>query len=215
MGSIATSHHILSGITMEQRLSLKPIRTRLTAAALTMGMLASLGGSALASECLALDPPPIITGTLNTLNDEAVKLSQFEQGIQSVILANRRSSTQAESASEGIEIEFGRYEFFRQVVVVDGRGLQMVQDLAMSMVRDQLPHSSGSPFIGFDFEGNLVENLSEIAAQVLPDLNLKQEAVLLIVDGQGQVLSVHNLSESSLLVRQCLREQIHSIWAKL
>ncbi len=161
--------------------------------------------------CSALTPVSAIRGSLESVNDEWVEISDFSQGIQAVFLSNRSTATATETMSRRLAQEFSQYSYFRQVIVVDGTKWVTFKEFVTRLVKSYLPHTSGSPYIGFDFEGSLVDRLETIAEQALPDVNSDQTPVLFIVDGDGQVASVFNIETGNLPARQCMREQIEKL----
>ncbi len=165
--------------------------------------------------CTPLPRDRALSGSLQSVNAETVELAQFNDGIQAVFLSNRATATETETMARRLELEFGQYSFFRQVVVVDGRGWRAFQKFVVSLVRNQLPYTSGSPYVGFDFEGSLVEDLTTIAESAVSGRDVTEHALLFIISGDGKVSSVYALDNgSSLAARQCLRAAVREVLAQ-
>jgi hypothetical protein len=163
--------------------------------------------SAETNTCFSSQVYPV-SGQLTSINDEPIQLDQFSQGsLQAVILTNRATSTQSKEAAQALELEFGRYSQFRQVVVVDGTGLQLVRSFVLRMIRKDSPNASGSPYLTVDFEGDTVSALKALAQKALMEVDLRRQAVLFILDASGQVLGLYPLSDTLRPAQHCLRSQ--------
>jgi hypothetical protein len=136
-------------------------------------------------------------------------LSRYD-GIQALILTNSQTRSQSEALSKSLALEFGRNPRLRQIVLVDGRGLLLVRNLVLQVIRESVPTDPRlvSPFVyvSVDFEGETIQKLQEIAAATLPGINFRQQAALLLLDGQGTLLSgFADLERSNLSIRRCIR----------
>lgn len=139
-------------------------------------------------------------------------LSRYD-GIQALILTNSQTRSQSEALSKSLALEFGRNPRLRQIVLVDGRGLLLVRNLVLQVIRESVPTDPRlvSPFVyvSVDFEGATIQKLQEIAAATLPGINFRQQAALLLLDGQGTLLSgFADLERSNLSIRRCIRTLI-------
>ena len=136
-------------------------------------------------------------------------LSRYD-GIQALILTNSQTRSQSEALSKSLALEFGQNPRLRQIVLVDGRGLLLVRHLVLQAIRESVPTDPRlvSPFVyvSVDFEGATIQKLQEIAAAALPGINFRQQAALLLLDGQGTLLSgFADLEQSNLSIRRCIR----------
>ncbi|NJK63656.1 MAG: hypothetical protein HC921_14085 [Synechococcaceae cyanobacterium SM2_3_1] len=157
--------------------------------------------------CLSALMHPV-SGQVTSINDELIQLDQFPQGsLQAVILTNRTTSSQSKEAAQALELEFGRYSQFRQVVVVDGTGLQLVRGFVLRMIRKESPNTAGSPYLTVDFGGETVSTLKTLAQKALMAVDLRQQAVLFILDDSGQVLGLYPLNDTLRPAQHCLRVQ--------
>ncbi len=149
---------------------------------------------------------------LESLSGDQLDLSQYD-GIQAVILTNSQTRSQAEALSKSLALEFGQNPRLRQIVLVDGRGLLLVRNLVLQVIRESVPTDPRlvSPFVhvSVDFEGATIQRLQEVAAEVLPGIDFRRQAALLLLDGQGTLLGgFANLDQSSLRIRQCIRTRV-------
>ena len=108
-------------------------------------------------------------------------LSRYD-GIQALILTNSQTRSQSEALSKSLALEFGRNPRLRQIVLVDGRGLLLVRNLVLQVIRESVPTDPRlvSPFVyvSVDFEGATIQKLQKIAAAALPGINFRRQAVL-------------------------------------
>ncbi len=149
-----------------------------------------------------------VSGQVTSINEELIQLDQFPQGsLQAVILTNRTTSSQSKEAAQALELEFGRYSQFRQVVVVDGTGLQRVRSFVLNIIRKESPNASGSPYLVVDFGGETVSTLKRLAQKALIEVDLRQQAILFILDHSGQVLGLYPLRDTLRPAQTCLRAQ--------
>jgi len=149
---------------------------------------------------------------LESIAGDPLDLGSYD-GLQALILTNRQTRSQAEALSTSLVLEFGQNPRLRQIVLIDGRGLLLVRDLVLQAIRDSVPTDPrlASPFVyvSVDFEGATIQKLQEVAAAVLPGIDFRRQAALLLLDGQGTLLSgFANLDESNLRIRQCIRTRI-------
>ena len=136
-------------------------------------------------------------------------LSRYD-GIQALILTNSQTRSQSEALSKSLALEFGQNPRLRQIVLVDGRGLLLVRNLVLQVIRESVPTDPRlvSPFVhvSVDFEGSTIQKLQEVAAEALPGIDFRRQAALLLLDEQGTLLSgFANLDQSNLSIRQCIR----------
>ncbi|MEN9202702.1 MAG: hypothetical protein Q6K80_01980 [Thermostichus sp. DG_1_6_bins_120] len=149
---------------------------------------------------------------LESIFGDQLNLGQYE-GIQALILTNSRTRSESESLSKSLALEFGQNPHLRQIVLVDGRGLILVKGLVIQAIRDSVPKDprlvSEYVYVSVDFEGETVEQVEAVISATLPGINLRQQAALLLLDGQGTPVSgFTNLEQSNLKIRQCIRTLI-------
>ncbi|MFS8868029.1 hypothetical protein [Synechococcus sp. H65.1] len=158
------------------------------------------------------NPNAPLTLQLESIAGDRLDLSQYD-GLQVVILTNSQTRSQAEALSKSLTLEFGQNPRLRQIVLVDGRGLLPVRNLVLQAIRERAPTDPRlvSPFVyvAVDFEGSAIQKLQEVAAAALPGIDFRRQAALLLLDGQGTLLSgFANLEQSNLSIRQCIRTQV-------
>ncbi|MEN9260588.1 MAG: hypothetical protein Q6L60_06455 [Thermostichus sp. HHBFW_bins_43] len=139
-------------------------------------------------------------------------LGQYD-GIQALILTNGRTRSESEALSRSLALEFGQNPRLRQIVLVDGRGLILLRDLVLQFIRDSVPTDprlvSEYVYVSVDFEGEIVEGIQEVISEALPGIDLRQQAALLLLDGQGTPVSgFADLEQSNLEIRRCIRTLI-------
>ena len=149
---------------------------------------------------------------LESVSGDQLDLSQYD-GLQALILTNSQTRSQAEALSKSLALEFGQNPRLRQIVLVDGRGLLLVRNLVLQVIRESTPTDPRlvSPFVhvSVDFEGATIQRLQEVAAEVLPGIDFRRQAALLLLDGQGTLLSgFADLEQSNLSIRQCIRTRV-------
>lgn len=167
--------------------------------------------SAVQNSCLSINTPQYLALQLESLSGQQVDLSQY-QGIQALILGNRASAPKVQAISEDLTLEFGRSPIFRQVILIQVQVLPSLQALALDRIRQLAPPDSDKFFFTVDFAGTIADPVEIIAKQAFPKIDLSNQAVLLFLDGNGQVLSVHeNVTENNLSIRQCLRQKLQEI----
>ncbi|MDX2271581.1 MAG: hypothetical protein NW237_06470 [Cyanobacteriota bacterium] len=159
--------------------------------------------------------PPIphnVSGAISPVIGDPLELSRYD-GIQALILTNATSRNQSVSLSESLVVEFGKNPRLRQIVLLDGTGLSLVKDLVISEIKKSVPEDpsllSKHVAVAADFDGDVVTPLQTVAQKVLPQLNIRKQAALLLLDGDGKVISGYsNLAEENLAIRQCIRQFI-------
>jgi len=158
------------------------------------------------------DPKASLDLKVESVSGDRLDLSRYD-GIQALILTNSQTRSQSEALSKSLALEFGRNPRLRQIVLIDGRGLLLVRNLVLQVIRESVPTDPRlvSPFVyvSVDFEGETIQKLQEIAAATLPGINFRQQAALLLLDGQGTLLSgFADLERSNLSIRRCIRTLI-------
>lgn len=153
-----------------------------------------------------------LTFKVESIFGDQLDLGQYD-GIQALILTNSRTRSESESLSKSLALEFGKNPRLRQIVLVDGRGLVLLRDLVLQFIRESIPTDprlvSEYVHVSVDFAGETVEDIQEIISDTLPGIDLRQQAVLLLLDGQGTPVSgFSNLEQSNLKIRQCIRTLI-------
>jgi hypothetical protein len=146
---------------------------------------------------------------LESVAGDQLDLSRYD-GLQALILTNSQTRSQSEALSKSLALEFGQNPRLRQIVLVDGRGLLLVRNLVLQVIRESVPTDPRlvSPFVhvSVDFEGSTIQKLQEVAAEALPGIDFRRQAALLLLDEQGTLLSgFANLDQSNLSIRQCIR----------
>jgi hypothetical protein len=149
---------------------------------------------------------------LESVAGDQLDLSRYD-GLQALILTNSQTRSQSEALSKSLALEFGQNPRLRQIVLVDGRGLLLVRNLVLQVIRESVPTDPRlvSPFVhvSVDFEGSTIQKLQEVAAEALPGIDFRRQAALLLLDEQGTLLSgFANLDQSNLSIRQCIRTHI-------
>lgn len=144
-----------------------------------------------------------------SINGDPLDLAEFPDGLQAVILTNRATAQQSVDMSRRIDLEFGQYKGFRQVILIDGTGMAAFRDLVLRILRRDYPvPEQGSPYLAVDFSGESVTPLKDLVRQVLPSTDPRRQAVLFLADGRGDLLGAYTLQEPSLLAQQCLRHLV-------
>ncbi|MGQ9837043.1 MAG: hypothetical protein ACUVRV_03525 [Cyanobacteriota bacterium] len=144
-----------------------------------------------------------------SIHGDPLDLTEFPQGLQTVILTNRTTAQQSVEMSQRMELEFGQYKGFRQVILIDGTGIAAFRSLVLQILRRDYPVShAGSPYLAVDFSGESVTPLKDLVRQVLPGVDPREQAVLFLVDEQGGLIGAYGLQEPNLLAQQCLRQQV-------
>jgi hypothetical protein len=162
-----------------------------------------------ASACPDIISPLALSIRPESINGDPLDLTEFPQGLQAVILTNRTTAQQSVEMSRRMDLEFGQYEGFRQVILIDGTGMAAFRDLVLRLLRRDYPVSqTGSPYLAVDFSGESVTPLKNLVRQVLPSTDPRRQAVLFLADGRGDLIGAYDLQEPSLLAQQCLRQQV-------
>ncbi|MFQ3584352.1 MAG: hypothetical protein SNJ85_05380 [Cyanobacteriota bacterium] len=176
---------------------------------LSLGCFPSIASAESASACPDSVGSLALSIQLESINGDPLDLTEFPQGLQAVILTNRTTAQQSVEMSRRMDLEFGQYEGFRQVILIDGTGMAAFRDLVLRILRRDYPVSqTGSPYLAVDFSGESVTPLKDLVRQVLPSTDLRRQAVLFLADGRGDLIGAYDLQESSLLAQQCLRQQV-------
>ncbi|MEN9231243.1 MAG: hypothetical protein Q6L68_10080 [Thermostichus sp. DG02_5_bins_236] len=144
---------------------------------------------------------------------DQLDLGRYDGGIQALILTNSRTRSESESLSKSLALEFGQNPRLRQIVLVDGRGLILVRGLVIQSIRDSVPRDprlvSEYVYVSVDFEGETIEEVQAVVSEALPGIDLRQQAALLLLDGEGSAIGgFKNLDQSNLEIRQCIRTLI-------
>ncbi len=148
-----------------------------------------------------------IKSQINSLNGDAIDLGSFS-GIQVVVLASMGSMETAQETAKIIDLEFQYNKKFRQVVLMDLRAMSAMRGMLAGEMDKRKPQTSSKTTFSPDFDGKSIQPIIEASERLFSKLNLNDRAVLLILNGKGQVLSAYNnLEGSDLPIRQCLREK--------
>jgi len=167
-------------------------------------------GFAQESSCNLLDLDQQLPLQLESVEGEILELGNYPGGLQAVIWANRSTSTQAREAATRLRLEFHRYDPFRRVIVIDGTKVAAVEKLVSDSLRSSATEPD-APLLAVDFRGDRIAPLQELITQQLPDWEASEQAVLVILNGMGRVLSLHTLEGSIESARQCLRDQVRQL----
>ncbi|MEN9223951.1 MAG: hypothetical protein Q6M54_00600 [Thermostichus sp. DRC_bins_24] len=161
------------------------------------------------SACLKGRDPLVLSIQPESIHGDILNLAEFPDGLQAVILTNRTTAQQSVDISRRMDLEFGQYQGFRQIIVIDGTGMAAFRDLVLHTLRRDYPVSEqGSPYLAVDFSGESVMPLKDLARQVLPSADPRRQALLFLADGRGDLLGAYNLQEPTLLAQQCLRHWV-------
>ncbi|WP_244349015.1 hypothetical protein [Thermostichus vulcanus] len=166
-----------------------------------------------ASSCPNKGSQGSLTFTIENVFGGTVDLGQYD-GIQALILTNGRTRSESESLSKSLALEFGQNPRLRQIVLVDGRGLVLLQDFVLQFIRESVPTDprlvSQYVYVAVDFEGETVQGIQEVVSEAIPGIDLRQQAALLLLDGEGSPIGgFKNLDQSNLKIRQCIRTLIY------
>jgi hypothetical protein len=161
-----------------------------------------------ASVCPSVNKNISIQSKVSSFMGDAIDLSQFS-GIQVLILASIGSMNTAQETSKMIDLEFQYSKKFRQVILLDAKGMGGMRNMMSEHMKDSASYQpSKNTSMSIDFDGNMIRPLIEASEKLFPNTKLYEEPVLLILDGKGRVLSAYNKIGSDLQIRQCLREQL-------
>lgn len=160
--------------------------------------------------CTLLETDRPLQVQLESVTGEPIDLGAFPGGVQAVILANRSTSTQSREVATRLRLEFDRYEPFRRMIVIDGTKVATVEGLVLNSLRESAAQPD-APVLAADFQGDQIAPLQEVIRTELPDWEAAEQAILLILDGSGQVLSLHALDRSLEPARQCLRDLVRQL----
>ncbi|MCX5935486.1 MAG: hypothetical protein NTU99_12035 [Pseudanabaena sp. LacPavin_0818_WC45_MAG_42_6] len=129
-----------------------------------------------------------IKSQISPLQGDAIDLGNFS-GIQVVVLASMGSMETAQEMAKIIDLEF-------QYNMLEG---EMVK---------RKPQTSAKTIFSPDFDGKSIQPIIQASEPLFSKVSLNEQALLLILNGKGQVLSAYNkLEGSDLPIRQCLREK--------
>jgi hypothetical protein len=148
-----------------------------------------------------------IKSQINPLQGDAIDLGNFS-GIQVVVLASMGSMEIAQETAKIIDLEFQYNKKFRQVVVMDMRAMSGMRGMLEGEMGKRKPQTSAKTIFSPDFDGKSIQPIIQASERLFSKVSLNDQAVLLILNGKGQVLSAYNkLEGSDLPIRQCLREK--------
>ncbi len=194
---------------LSSRLCCPPFAVALLMGCLISGFFRWPAWAESASACPDIISPLALSIRPESIHGDPLGLTKFPQGLQAVILTNRATAQQSVEMSRRMDLEFGQYEGFRQVILIDGTGMAAFRDLILRILRRDYPVSqAGSPYLAVDFSGESVTPLKNLVRQVLPSTDPRRQAVLFLVDGRGDLIGAYDLQEPSLLAQQCLRQQV-------
>lgn len=175
--------------------------------------MSSLGFVAIADAQNAVCPPNgdvSVKSQISSLKGDVIDLEKFS-GIQVLVLASRGSMETVQQTAKLIDLEFKHNKKFRQVILLDARAMSAFRGMMSEQMKKKPPETSNKTTFSVDFDGNTVQPIIQTAERLFSRVNLNDEAVLLILNGKGQVISAYNkLEGSDLQIRQCLRQQFKS-----
>jgi hypothetical protein len=148
-----------------------------------------------------------VKSQISPLQGDAIDLGNFS-GIQVVVLASMGSMETAQETAKIIDLEFQYNKKFRQVVVMDMRAMSAMRGMLQGEMGKRKPQTSAKTTFSPDFDGKSIQPIIQASERLFSKVSLNEQAVLLILNGKGQVLSAYNkLEGSDLPIRQCLREK--------
>jgi hypothetical protein len=148
-----------------------------------------------------------IKSQISPLQGDAIDLGNFS-GIQVVVLASMGSMETAQETAKIIDLEFQYNKKFRQVVVMDMRAMSGMRGMLEGEMVKRKPQTSAKTIFSPDFDGKSIQPIIQASERLFSKVSLNEQALLLILNGKGQVLSAYNkLEGSDLPIRQCLREK--------
>ena len=148
-----------------------------------------------------------IKSQISPLQGDAIDRGNFS-GIQVVVLASMGSMETAQETAKIIDLEFQYNKKFRQVVVMDMRAMSGMRGMLEGEMGKRKPQTSAKTTFSHDFDGKSIQPIIQASERLFSKVSLNEQALLLILNGKGQVLSAYNkLEGSDLLIRQCLREK--------
>lgn len=149
-----------------------------------------------------------VKSQISSLQGDAIDLGNFS-GIQVVVLASMDSMERAQETAKIIDLEFQYNKKFRQVVVMDMRAMSGMRGMLEGEMGRRKPQTSAKTIFSPDFDGKSIQPIIQASERLFSKVSLNEQAVLLILNGKGQVLSAYNkLEGSDLPIRQCLREKL-------
>ncbi len=160
-------------------------------------------------------PPLQATGTLDVVAGDPVQLEAATAPLQMLILTHAQGQDEVTNLSRSLALEFGQNANLRQVVLIDGTRLRLLEPLVLAAIERSQPTEPEliSPYVSVavDFGGEQVLPLHELAIATLPGINPLRQSVALLLDAQGTVLAgFQDLAATELSIRQCLRTVINS-----
>ncbi len=147
---------------------------------------------------------------LESVTGDPIDLGHFPDGLQAVILTNRSTSSQSREVATRLRLEFDRYDPFRRVIVIDGTKVAAVEGLVLDSLRESATQPD-APVLTVDFQGEQIAPLRQLVTQAFSDWDESEQGILFILDGSGQVLSLHVLDQSLEPARQCLRDLVRQL----
>lgn len=162
------------------------------------------------ASCNLLESGLALTIELTSVEGQPIALGTFSDGLQAVILANRSTSNQSREVATRLRLEFDRYAQFRRVILIDGTKVTAVEGLVLESLRESASEPN-APLLAADFQGEQIAPFLDVARQTVPEWEASEQALLFILDGEGEVLSLHPLDGSLETARQCLRDQVRQL----
>ena len=148
-----------------------------------------------------------VKSQISPLQGDAIDLGNFS-GIQVVVLASMGSMETAQEMAKIIDLEFQYNKKFRQVVLMDMRAMSAMRGMLEGEMVKRKPQTSAKTIFSPDFDGKSIQPIIQASERLFSKVSLNEQALLLILNGKGQVLSAYNkLEGSDLPIRQCLREK--------
>ena len=148
-----------------------------------------------------------VKSQISPLQGDAIDLGNFS-GIQVVVLASMGSMETAQETAKIIDLEFQYNKKFRQVIVMDMRAMSGMRGMLQGEMGKRKPQTSAKTTFSPDFDGKSIQPIIQASERLFSKVSLNEQALLLILNGKGQVLSAYNkLEGSDLPIRQCLREK--------
>jgi hypothetical protein len=162
------------------------------------------------SNCLNNGAEEVIQSQVETIFGELIDLSQFS-GVQVVILANRDSMTEAKSTFDNLSTEFGNVSSYRQIMMLNASGMGGMKNMLLGKIKQNAPKDSKSLFMSVDFDGKWINPILESVQRLIPNIAANKQAALLLLDGNGKVMSVYSdLKANNLGIQQCVQAKLSS-----
>lgn len=170
----------------------------------------SLPASAQESECTLMNADYRLDVQLESVEGESIQLGNYPDGLQTVVVGSRSTATQSREALERLRLEFDRYEPFRRVLVLDATRMAGLQNRMRESMQETAADPD-APLLAPVFQGEQLAPLQELVRQEIPGWDAGEQAILFILNGSGQVLSLHTLDQPIAPAQQCLREQVREL----